>query len=242
MGGRLPQGEAEVVAADGEVRIANTCTNPDLFWALKGGGGFGVVTSVTLRTHALPEYFGGVFATIHANSDDAYRRLIVKTVEFCAEALFNPHWGEQIRIGRGYVAISMVFQGLDQQQAAAVWKPFFDWVAASPQDFALVSPLQVLAGPARRFWDPALLKSIPGVVIADDRPGAPAGNIFWADNLGEAGAVWQVYQSAWQDAPWGENYARLRVVKDKYDPGGLFFLHHGVGSEDWSADGFRRTN
>jgi hypothetical protein len=33
-------------------------------------------------------------------------------------------------------------------------------------------------------------------VIADDRPGAPADNIFWADNLGEAGAVWQVYQSA----------------------------------------------
>jgi hypothetical protein len=120
--------EAEVVTADGDVKIANACLNPDLFWALKGGGGgFGIVTRVTLRTHALPEYFGGVFATIHANSDDAYRRLIGKTVEFYAEALFNPHWGEQIRIGRGYVAISMVFQALDQQQAKAVWKPFFDW-------------------------------------------------------------------------------------------------------------------
>ena len=31
---------------------------------------------------------------------------------------------------------------------------------------------------------------------------------------------------------------RLRAVKTKYDPDGLFFLHHGVGSEDWSADGF----
>jgi hypothetical protein len=31
--------EAEVVTADGEVRIANTCSHPDLFWALKGGGG-----------------------------------------------------------------------------------------------------------------------------------------------------------------------------------------------------------
>src|ERR1700737_4015613 len=48
--------EAEIVTADGEVRIANACTNADLFWALKGGGGgsFGVVTRVTLRTHALP--------------------------------------------------------------------------------------------------------------------------------------------------------------------------------------------
>ena len=48
--------EAEVVTADGQVRIANACTNPDLFWALKGGGGgsFGIVTRLTLRTHTLP--------------------------------------------------------------------------------------------------------------------------------------------------------------------------------------------
>jgi hypothetical protein len=26
----------------------------------------------------------------------------------------------------------------------------------------------------------------------------------------------------------------------RYDPTGLFFVHHGVGSEDWSADGFTR--
>ena len=31
--------EAEIVTADGAVRIANACTHPDLFWAIKGGGG-----------------------------------------------------------------------------------------------------------------------------------------------------------------------------------------------------------
>ena len=36
------------------------------------------------------------------------------------------------------------------------------------------------------------------------------------------------------------NYARLLAVKDKYDPDGLFVVHHGVGSERWSADGFTR--
>ena len=35
---------------------------------------------------------------------------------------------------------------------------------------------------------------------------------------------------------------RLRAIKDKYDSAGLFFLHHGVGSEDWSADGFTQVN
>ena len=87
-----------------------------------------------------------------------------------------------------------------EQQAEAVWKPFFDWVAASPQDFAIVSAPRIGALPAQRFWDPSVLKSIPGLVIADDRQGAPADNIFWAGNLEEAGAVWYAYQSAWLPA------------------------------------------
>jgi hypothetical protein len=29
-------------------------------------------------------------------------------------------------------------------------------------------------------------------------------------------------------------------VKRRYDPAGLFFAHHGAGSEGWSADGFTR--
>jgi hypothetical protein len=48
------------------------------------------------------------------------------------------------------------------------------------------------------------------------------------------------FDAAWQDAYWGANHARLAAVKAKYDPDGLFFVHHGVGSEAWSADGFTR--
>ena len=56
--------------------------------------------------------------------------------------------------------------------------------------------------------------------------------------------VWETdyAQPHWQEAFWGDNYNRLLAVKTKYDPDGLFFLHHGVGSEDWSPDGFTRLN
>jgi FAD/FMN-containing dehydrogenase len=356
--------EAEIVTADGAVKICNACSNPELFWGIKGGGGgsLGVVTRLTLRTHSLPEHFGAVFATVKAASDEAFRRLIERILAFYAETLFNPHWGEQLRFQRGNVLdIAMVFQDLDQPQAEALWRPFFDWIAASPQDFSLASGPAILALPARRFWDPAFMKEIPGVVLFDDRPGASEANVFWAGNREEAGQVLHAYQSAWlpaallektqqsklaaalfaasrhwrislhlnkglagapakaieaardtatnpavldafalaisgaQEAPaypgiaghepdlatatrhaeavdmamgeirklvpapgsyvsesdffhpswhqafWGINYPRLLALKEAVDPDGLFFVHHGVGSEGWSADGFTRS-
>jgi hypothetical protein len=45
--------EIEVVTADGKFQKASACNNPELFWALRGGGGstFGVVTAATVRVH-----------------------------------------------------------------------------------------------------------------------------------------------------------------------------------------------
>jgi FAD/FMN-containing dehydrogenase len=355
--------EAEIVTADGVVRIANACSNPDLFWGIKGGGGgsLGVVTRLTLRTRELPEFFGAVNTTIRAASDAAFRRLIGRAIAFYAEALLNPHWGEQIAFRPdNRLDIRMVFQGLDRGQAEAIWRPFFEWVAASPNDFRVLAAPRVVAVPARRFWDPAFLKRFPGIVVADDRPGAPEGNVLWAGDAGQVGQFLHGYQSAWlpaallerqgqsrladalfaasrhwgfalhvnkglagapaddvaaardtainpavlgafalvisgaeeppaypgvaghePDVPaarrhaaaidramkelralvpdvgsyvsesnffeadwarayWGPNYPRLLAVKDTSDPEGLFVVHHGVGSERWSADGFSR--
>ncbi len=46
------------------------------------------------------------------------------------------------------------------------------------------------------------------------------------------------FQADWQRAFWGPHYPRLLATKQRYDPDGLFVIHHGVGSEAWSADGF----
>ena len=354
--------EAEVVTADGAIRIANACTHPDLFWALKGGGGggFGVVTRLTLRTHELPKTFGWAELDIKAASDEAYRRLIDRFMAFYAEALFNPHWGEQAGIRRDNVLhIGMVSQGLGGAEAKEVWRPFLAWVAASPQEFTVRGPPQIGAAPARGWWDAeGRRKSGSDSMIADDRPGAPASHAWWRGDQDQVSAFLHGYESVWLPASllradqrvrlsealfaasrsmdvelhfnkglagapaeavkraadaatnpavltafalaitatgglppipglvspdmaaahrnaaavdraaaalktiapeagsyvsesnyfnadwrrafWGRNYPRLRAIKARYDPEGLFFAHHGVGSEDWTPDGFTR--
>lgn len=52
---------AEIVTADGQRLLVNSESHPDLFWAIRGGGGnFGVVTRFKFRLHEVSEIFGGM--------------------------------------------------------------------------------------------------------------------------------------------------------------------------------------
>jgi FAD/FMN-containing dehydrogenase len=350
--------EAEVVTADGEVRIVNACQEPDLFWALKGGGGgtFGVITRLTLRTHALPEFFGGARGTIQAKSDDAFRALIARFVAHYAERLANSHWGEQVAVkSDNSLKISMVQQGLARDDARAAWQPFFTW-AQGATDYSVADELRAGGHEARSWWE---IEGNPSM-IRDPRPGASPDHGYWQGDQDQVGAFIHGYDSLWLPAAllepagqerlvqalfaasrhkdvelhfnkglafaapeaikasldtamnagvteafalaiiadgerpsypgesrppmdleaarrdaraidaataelrkvapvagsylsesnyfnerwqqdyFGAHYPRLRAIKKRYDPEGLFIVHHGVGSEDWSADGFTR--
>ena len=49
------------MTADGQFRKASATDHPDLFWALRGGGGnFGVVTSLEYRLHPVTQVLGGM--------------------------------------------------------------------------------------------------------------------------------------------------------------------------------------
>ena len=352
--------EAEIVTADGKLRVVNAAQDADLFWALKGGGGgtFGVVTSLTLQTHDLPDTFGLTHWAVTATSDQAFRALLDRFVAVYAERLFNPHWGEQATAGHGNVfQVTMLFQGLDEAKARDDWRPMADFVAAHAGDYRIDSPLLIAAFPARDFWNEAFVRQhMPQVLQVDDRAGAQPGDWWWAGNTNEAGTFWHGYHSLWmpasllapdrraflveawfqasrhwsvtfhfnkglagaapeaveasrqtamnpevldafalaiiaddgpcvfpplpqpdlsaarddaarmassvvalrQAAPksgsylsesdygladwktacWGQHALRLDQIKRRYDPGDLFIVHHGIGSDRWSDDGF----
>ncbi len=66
--------EVEIVTADGVIRTASRTENPDLFWALRGGGGnFGVVTRFTYRLHPVgPTVYGGLIAWPFARAPEVF--------------------------------------------------------------------------------------------------------------------------------------------------------------------------
>lgn len=196
--------EAEVVTADGKIRVANACTNPDVFWALKGGGGgtFGVLTQVTLRVRELPEYGGGAIFRVKASSDDAFRRLLRYFVGFYRENLFNDHWGEQAHIGSDNVlGLSMVSLGLSTEEARKVWQPFLDWIARSPGVYTLEPGMILGSMPARHWWDVQWRKAQHHEVFhSDPRPGAIENNVWWTGDAGQV--AWTIYgfESLWLPA------------------------------------------
>jgi FAD/FMN-containing dehydrogenase len=196
--------EAEVVTADGVTRVVNDVREPDLFWALKGGGGgtFGIVTRLTLATHPLPETFGSASLVLRGRSDEAFRRLLARFIERYATALCNPHWGEQVRARPdNHLEVKMNFQGLSKDAARAAWKPLIDFADANAADYEGQNSLAVSDVPARYVWNAWLYRFLaPSAAHFDRRPNASWTDFCWAGNAEEVGAFWQSYTSAWMPA------------------------------------------
>ena len=196
--------EAEVVTADGAIRIVNAFRDPELFWALKGGGGgsLGVITRLTLRTRELPATFGAASGMIRAHSGEDYRALIAQLMEHYRDRLFNPHWGEQVTFLDGSVIrISMLFQGLAREAAEAAWQPFLAWLAARGDAYEWVRAFSIREVPAQRLWDVGFLKqNAPQAIAMDSRPGAPPENFYWAGDGEQSGQYLHAYRSTWLPA------------------------------------------
>ena len=67
---------AQVVLADGSITVTDLRNEPELFWALRGGGGnFGVVTQVAVQLHPIPDVTAGTVAFGWAQAEQVLRGL-----------------------------------------------------------------------------------------------------------------------------------------------------------------------
>lgn len=115
---------AEIVTADGKVREVSTTQHPDLFWAIRGGGGnFGIATRFTFKAHPVKQvttcfimYPLQEAANLLTGWRDAMRKA---PAELTTMFLTFPPMGE----GPAGVAITGCFEG-DDEVARQAYEPF----------------------------------------------------------------------------------------------------------------------
>jgi FAD/FMN-containing dehydrogenase len=130
--------EAEMVLANGERVRANSEENPDLYWAIRGGGGnFGVVTSFLFRLHDVDTIVGGpTFWPVEAGEEiiSVYREFIGNAPRelngFFAFATVPPGdpFPEELHM-RKVCGIVWCYAGADEEAAAKAMAPLLDNVS-----------------------------------------------------------------------------------------------------------------
>jgi FAD/FMN-containing dehydrogenase len=125
---------AEVVTADGRLLTASADEHPDLFWALRGGGGnFGIVTSLEFRLYPVSQVHAGItyFGIERAAEALAYYREWVgqipnelSTAVVLTRPPDSPEVAEPLRGGRA-LAIKALYAG-EADLAEHLLRPLFD--------------------------------------------------------------------------------------------------------------------
>jgi hypothetical protein len=228
--------EAEVVLASGELVHASADERPELFWALRGGGGnFGVVTTFTFRLHEVGTVVAG--PTLWSLDDaeavlSAYREFLPSAPrELNGFFAFmsvppGPPFPEELHL-RKVCGIVWCYVG-SEQDAAAAMAPLLDAVPAPLLHGAAPMPFADLQGgfdgvyPAGQqwYWRADFVNEIPDAAVA--------AHVQW----GKAMPTWQstmhLYpidgaahdvasdDTAWsyRDARWGSVFAGVDAAPE----------------------------
>jgi hypothetical protein len=117
-----------IVTSNGEHLTVNSHLHPDLFWALRGGGGgtFGVITSVTYLTHPIIPIIAASF-TANMTNPTVAKTLVTESVRIIPH-LSDAGWsGHGIIAGRNIFEFVYLAPGLSWAQANTSIDPFFSF-------------------------------------------------------------------------------------------------------------------
>jgi hypothetical protein len=107
-----------LVTADGSIVRADTKDNPDLFWALRGGGGnFGVVTEFDVRLHPLTSMVLAEGLT----GETGIRPLLELWRDFMAEAPLDLKWNINLRLAPHTHTVPVRLRGRPVASSSLVW-------------------------------------------------------------------------------------------------------------------------
>ena len=173
--------EADVVLADGSFVTASENDHPDLFWALRGGGGnFGVVTSFLFRAHPVKMVYAGPIFWDAAHAREimrAYRDFLPKAPEELGifvglktvpsmEPFPREAWGKRA------CALISSFNGseTDGKKTLAplldkLPSPFFDWMGVMP--FPAIQSMfdPIFPKGLQWYWKGDFVKDLPDEAI-----------------------------------------------------------------------------
>src|SRR5215469_3610714 len=110
--------EFTLVTADSSMVRANAKENPDLFWALRGGGGnFGVVTEFEVKLHPLTSLVLAEGLTPEAD----IRRLLERWRELMADAPFDLKWNINLRLAPTTTKVPPELRGRPVASSSLIW-------------------------------------------------------------------------------------------------------------------------
>ncbi|HEX9415170.1 MAG TPA: FAD-binding oxidoreductase [Gaiellaceae bacterium] len=193
---------AEVVCVDGEIRTASEDTNPDLLWALRGGGGnFGVVTTFTFKLHPVGPIvaFAGVFYPVEDAAtvlrgfrefgDSAPDEVSALAVTLTMPA--DPHLPEPIH-DQNCLVVGATYSG-DMEEGMGVLQPLRE-LATPLADISQPMPYRFVQsafdpffprGELQAYWKSTYLNELSDEVVdliaakAPNRPAPLSSMVVW---------------------------------------------------------------
>jgi len=121
-----------IVTADGNHVVANQYRNQDLFWALRGGGGgtWGVVTSVTYKTHPSTP-FSAAYLSVNSTNANSTQNLLAEIIRL-TPSLVEQGFGGYGNMSTDQILFLAISPNVTLEQTDATFHPLFEFAISQP--------------------------------------------------------------------------------------------------------------